>query len=106
MNNIDNGLNVWQMTSNHNRMIDLEADTSPPRDGPVEIAFSAARHFVSSHPGASACSSIPGAITRRGTGIGTFDIFQSPASTSRPELMLTSIMIRCTGWIHTCCWTV
>ena len=30
MNNIDNGLNVWQMTSNHNRMIDLQADTLPP----------------------------------------------------------------------------
>ena len=41
--------------------------------------FSAARHFVSPRPGASACSSIPGAITRRGTGIGTFEIFQSPA---------------------------
>ena len=39
MNNIDNGLNVWQMTSNHNRMIDLQADTLPPRDEPVEIAF-------------------------------------------------------------------
>ena len=39
MNNIDNGLNVWQMTSNHNRMIDPQADTLPPRDEPVEIAF-------------------------------------------------------------------
>ena len=27
MTDIDTGLNVWQMTSNHNRMSDLQADT-------------------------------------------------------------------------------
>jgi L-ascorbate metabolism protein UlaG (beta-lactamase superfamily) len=50
MNNIDNGLNVWQMTSNHNRMIDLQADTSPPRDGPVEIAFFGSSAFRITSP--------------------------------------------------------
>ena len=33
MTDIDTGLNVWQMTTNHNRMIDIQADRSPPRDG-------------------------------------------------------------------------
>ncbi len=27
------------MTSNHNRMIELQADNSPPRDGPVKLAY-------------------------------------------------------------------
>ncbi len=39
MVDIDTGLNVWQMTSNHNRMIELQADRSPPEDGPVELTF-------------------------------------------------------------------
>ena len=39
MTDIDTGLNVWQMTSNHNRMIELQADTSPDTDGPVDIAY-------------------------------------------------------------------
>ena len=39
MTDLDTGLNVWQMTSNHNRMIDLQEDTSAPKAGPVELAY-------------------------------------------------------------------
>ena len=39
MTDIDTGLNVRQMTSNHNRMIEIQADRSPSRDGSVEIAY-------------------------------------------------------------------
>ncbi len=39
MADIDTGLNAWQMTSNHNRMIEFQADRTPPADGPVELAF-------------------------------------------------------------------
>ena len=39
MVDIDTGLNVWQMTSNHNRMIELQKDTSLSKDGPVEVAY-------------------------------------------------------------------
>lgn len=50
MTDIDTGLNVWRMTTNHNRMIDLQADTSPAKVGPVELAYfgsSALRRFRS-----------------------------------------------------------
>ena len=43
---IDTGLNAWQMTSNHNRMIELQKDTSPAKDGLVDVAhfgYSASR---------------------------------------------------------------
>ena len=50
MTDIDTGLNVWQMTSNHNRMIDLQADISPLRDGPVEIAYFGSSAFRISSP--------------------------------------------------------
>ena len=39
MVDIDTGLNVCQMTSNHNRMIELQKDTSLTKDGPVEVAY-------------------------------------------------------------------
>ena len=39
MVDIDTGLNVWQMTSNHNRMIELQNDTLPAKDGLVEVAY-------------------------------------------------------------------
>ena len=38
MTDIDTGLNVWQMTRNHNRMIEIQADRPAPRDGSLEIA--------------------------------------------------------------------
>ena len=50
MTDIDTGLNVWQMTSNHNRMIELQADTSPARDGPVEGAFYGSSAFRITSP--------------------------------------------------------
>ncbi len=50
MTDIDTGLNVWQMTSNHNRMIELQGDTSPPRDGPVELAYYGSSAFKITAP--------------------------------------------------------
>lgn len=43
MTDIDAGLKVWQMASNHNRMIALQADNSPPRESIRESARSASR---------------------------------------------------------------
>jgi hypothetical protein len=43
MTDIDTGLNVWQMTSNHNRMIELQADNSPPRESSRATARSELR---------------------------------------------------------------
>ncbi len=54
MTDKDTSLNVWQMTCNHNQMIDLQAATSPPRDGPVEAAFYGSYAFtISSTRGVS-----------------------------------------------------
>lgn len=39
MTDIDSGLTAWQQRSNHNRMIALQEDDSPPPDRPVEIAY-------------------------------------------------------------------
>jgi L-ascorbate metabolism protein UlaG (beta-lactamase superfamily) len=50
MTEIDNGLNVWQMTSNHNRMIDLQEDASTPKDGPVELAYFGSSAFRITSP--------------------------------------------------------
>ena len=50
MSDIDTGLNVWQMTSNHNRMIDLQEDNSAPRNGPVELAFFGSSAFRITSP--------------------------------------------------------
>ena len=50
MTDIDTGLNVWRMTSNHNRMIDLQADTSPPEQGPVEVAYFGSSAFRITSP--------------------------------------------------------
>ncbi len=50
MVDIDTGLNVWQMTSNHNRMIELQADSSPARDGPVELAYYGSSAFKITSP--------------------------------------------------------
>ena len=53
MADIDTGLNAWQMTTNHNRMIELQADTapsSPAEDGPVELAFFGSSAFRVTSP--------------------------------------------------------
>ena len=50
MTDIDTGLNVWQMTTNHNRMIEIQADRSPPRDGQVEIAYYGSSAFRITSP--------------------------------------------------------
>ena len=39
MVDIDIGLNLWQMTSNHNRIIKLQHDSAPAKDGLVEVAY-------------------------------------------------------------------
>ena len=39
MTDIDTGLNVWRMSSNHNRMIAIQTGGPEPREGPVEIAY-------------------------------------------------------------------
>ena len=50
MADIDTGLNAWQMTTNHNRMIEFQADTSPSEDGPVELAFFGSSAFRVTSP--------------------------------------------------------
>ena len=50
MTDIDTGLTAWQMTSNHNRMMELQADGSPPREGPVEIAYFGSSAFRITSP--------------------------------------------------------
>lgn len=39
MTDINSGLTAWQQTSNHNRMIALQEDNSPPPDNSVEVAY-------------------------------------------------------------------
>ena len=50
MTDIDTGLTAWQMTSNHNRMIALQADRTPARKGPVEIAYFGSSAFQITSP--------------------------------------------------------
>ena len=50
MSDIDTGLNVWQMSSNHNRMIEMQADTFSAKDGPVEIAYFGSSAFRVTSP--------------------------------------------------------
>ena len=50
MTELDTGLTAWRMTSNHNRMIALQADRSPARDGPVEIAYFGSSAFRITSP--------------------------------------------------------
>ena len=50
MTELDTGLTAWQMASNHNRMIELQADRSPAREGPVEIAYFGSSAFRITSP--------------------------------------------------------
>ena len=50
MSDIDTGLNVWQMQSNHNRMIEIQNERVAGRDGPVEIAFYGSSAFKITSP--------------------------------------------------------
>jgi L-ascorbate metabolism protein UlaG (beta-lactamase superfamily) len=50
MTDIDTGLNVWQMGSNHNRMLQIQSDRTPNRDGPVEIAYYGSSAFKITSP--------------------------------------------------------
>ena len=50
MADIDTGLNAWQMTTNHNRMMEFQTDTSAPAEGPVELAFFGSSAFRITSP--------------------------------------------------------
>ena len=50
MTNIDTGLNAWQFATNHNRMIEFQADKTPPADGPVELAYFGSSAFRITSP--------------------------------------------------------
>ncbi len=50
MKDIDTGLNVWQMTSNHNRMIELQKASTSPEDRAVEIAYFGSSAFKITSP--------------------------------------------------------
>ena len=50
MTDIDTGLNAWQMTTNHNRMIELQEAAMAPKDGPVELAFYGSSAFRITSP--------------------------------------------------------
>ena len=50
MKDIDTGLNVWQMASNHNRMIELQKASAPTNDGAVEIAYFGSSAFRITSP--------------------------------------------------------
>ena len=51
MTDVDTGLNVWQMTSNHNRMIELQRNLPQPQEGDVELAFFGSSAFRITSPG-------------------------------------------------------
>ena len=51
MADIDTGLNVWQMTSNHNSMIDLQKNPPKSAIGPVELAYFGSSAFRITSPG-------------------------------------------------------
>ena len=50
MVDIDTGLNVWQMTSNQNRMIELQNDSAPAKDGLVVMAYFGSSAFKITSP--------------------------------------------------------
>ena len=50
MTDVDTGLNVWQTTRNHDRMIEIQADRPAPRDGPVQIACHGSSAFRITSP--------------------------------------------------------
>lgn len=50
MVDIDTGLNVWQMASNHNRMIELQETVVTRKKGPVEIAYFGSSAFRITSP--------------------------------------------------------
>ena len=50
MTDIDTGLNVWQMSSNHNRMIEIQRERVPAKNGPVEIAYFGSSAFRITSP--------------------------------------------------------
>ena len=51
MTDVDTGLNVWQMASNHNRMMELQNNPPEPGEGPVELAFFGSSAFRITSPG-------------------------------------------------------
>lgn len=51
MTDVDTGLNVWQMKSNHNRMIDLQLNPPRAQEGDVELAFFGSSAFRITSPG-------------------------------------------------------
>lgn len=51
MTDVDTGLNVWRMASNHNRMIELQTDPPRPGEGPVELAYFGSSAFRITSPG-------------------------------------------------------
>ncbi len=50
MAHIDEGLQSWQLKTNHNRMIDLQRQKLGPSDGPVELAFFGSSAFRITSP--------------------------------------------------------
>ena len=50
MKDIDTGLNVWKMASNHNRMIELQKGSALTKDGAVEIAYYGSSAFKITSP--------------------------------------------------------
>ena len=50
MKDIDTGLNVWQMTSNHNRMIELQKASTSTKGRAVEIAYFGSSAFKITSP--------------------------------------------------------
>lgn len=105
MTDIDTGLNVWQMTSNHNRMIEIQADRSPPRDGPVEIAYYGSSAFRITSPNGVSVMMIRGETTPRAAGTGTSTTSPSSPRTSERPPTRTSTTTPCTGSTRTSCST-
>ena len=106
MTDIDTGLNVWQMTTNHNRMIEIQADRSPPRDGPVEIAYYGSSAFrITLAEWRERDGSIRGATTPRAAGTGTSTTSPSAPRTSERPPTRTSTTTPCTGSTRTSCST-
>ena len=97
MTDIDTGLNVWQMTSNHNRMIDLQEDKSPPQDGPVELAYFGSSAFRITSPRGVSVMIDPWRNHPSRRWDWYFHDFPSCRSISAPRRTPISTTTRCTG---------
>ena len=106
MADIDTGLNAWQQTSNHNRMIELQADETPNGDGPVEIAFFGSSAFrITSPQGADGDGRSLAQSSLADLGLVLPRLPDRASRRRRLDARPFRPRRRCTGWTRMCCST-